>query len=303
MARACLLALVLACAPPLFAGQNVVILLDDSGSMADVLRSNRAVKKIDAARAALRTVLEKLPADAQVGVVVLNRGDNGWLLPLAPVDKSALEAAIGQIRADGGTPLGRFMKVAADALLELRSRQRYGNYKLLIVTDGEAGDAELVERYLPDIQSRGIAVDVIGVDMRGEHSLATKVETYRRADDPGSLQQAISEVVLGESSADSGDAGESDFEFLAGFPTEVATAALAALSQQANQPIGEERRQIAQGPGDGAGQVASGPAVMVPVSPAEERGASGSALGLFCGLSCLGLFVLLGLRVALTSKR
>ena len=45
--------------------QHVVVVLDDSGSMADRMRATR-VPKIDAAKQALRVVLEKLPDDAQV---------------------------------------------------------------------------------------------------------------------------------------------------------------------------------------------------------------------------------------------
>ena len=40
--------------------------------------------------------------------------------------------------------------------------------------------------------------------MRQDHSLATQVHTYRRADDARSLQQAIAEVVLGESTVNAG---------------------------------------------------------------------------------------------------
>ena len=43
------------------ASQNVVVVLDDSGSMADQLRSDRRVRKIDAAKQALRVVLENVP--------------------------------------------------------------------------------------------------------------------------------------------------------------------------------------------------------------------------------------------------
>ncbi len=42
------------------AGQNVVVLLDDSGSMNEALRSNRRLPKIEAAKNALRTVMEQL---------------------------------------------------------------------------------------------------------------------------------------------------------------------------------------------------------------------------------------------------
>ena len=159
-----------------WAAQIVVVVLDDSGSMSDPMRSDRRVRKIDAAKNALRVVLETLPADAQVGVVALNAGSRGdhWILPLGKVDRSKLDQATARIRASGGTPLGEFMKVGADALLSKREEMRYGEYRLLIVTDGEASDEHLLDRYLPDIMARGIVVDVIGVDMQSEHSLATQ---------------------------------------------------------------------------------------------------------------------------------
>ena len=221
--RACLLSLSMLLCVESIASQNVVIVLDDSGSMGEPLRSDRRTTKIEAARSALRTVLEQLPDDSQVGVLALNGDPDPWLARLAPLDKAKVSSLVARIRASGSTPLGNSMKIAADALLQARSKQHYGTYKLLIVTDGEATDEELVESYLPDIISRGLVVDVIGVDMQQNHSLATKVQTYRRADDARSLEQAISDVVLGESTADASDAGESDFEILQGLPSEVAT--------------------------------------------------------------------------------
>ena len=85
------------------------------------------------------------------------------------------------------------MKRGADALLKAREKQfGYGTYRLLIVTDGEAGDPRLVESFTPDIISRGITIDVIGVEMPSRHTLATRVHSYRNANDPESLRQAIS---------------------------------------------------------------------------------------------------------------
>jgi len=241
--RLLLTVLCVACCPVEIAnaGQNVVVVLDDSGSMDDRMRkAGRRVRKIAAAKEALATVLEQLPEDAQVGVVLLNGRINRqpWLVELGPVDIGKTKAAIANVRAKGGTPLGQFMKVAGDALLAMRDDERYGDFRLLIVTDGEAGDEHLVERFLPDIMARGITVDVIGVDMESEHSLATKVHSYRRADNPDSLTQAIREV-FAETSQDSGDAGESDFELLEGLPMECASAALVALTETSNIPIGE----------------------------------------------------------------
>ena len=218
--------------------QNIVVLLDDSASMKQPLRSNSSITKIDAAKQALLTILERAPEDSQVGVMVLN-GHHGqdWVIPLAPINKATLTAKVNRIRPGGGTPLGESMKSATDALLALRNQEHYGDYRLLIVTDGEATDPDLVEAYLPDILARSITVDVIGVDMARTHSLATRVDNYRKADNPASLTQAI-EASLAERTADDQNADEtSDFELLQGWPDDLAMPAIETLTLVNNDPI------------------------------------------------------------------
>lgn len=218
--------------------QNIVVLLDDSASMKQPLRSNSSITKIDAAKQALLTILERAPADSQVGVMVLNghRGQE-WVIPLGPINKATLTAKVNRIRPGGGTPLGESMKSATDALLALRNQEHYGDYRLLIVTDGEATDPDLVEAYLPDILARSITVDVIGVDMARTHSLATRVDNYRKADNPASLTQAI-EASLAERTADDQNADEtSDFELLQDWPDDLAMPAIETLTLVNNDPI------------------------------------------------------------------
>jgi uncharacterized protein YegL len=223
--------------------QHVVVVLDDSGSMANWMQSDRRVTKIDAAKRALLQVLSQVPDDAQVGVLALNSTipeSGSWIIPLGPINRDRVRRAIGGIQAEGGTPLGAAMKQATDALLALRDKQLYGDYRLLIVSDGEAQDEQLVDAYLPEILNRQITVDVIGVSMQQNHSLATRVDRYRRADDPTSLQQAIQQS-LAESPLDPQDSDEaSDFELLKGLPDSVAAAAIEALSTIDNRPIGED---------------------------------------------------------------
>jgi hypothetical protein len=220
-------------------GLHVVVILDNSGSMAE--RMPGGGTRMDAAKRSLQTVLDRAPADAQVGVLLLNppRIGKDWLFEIGPVDPTATQQAIQRVEAGGPTPLGGAMKVGADALLKAREANRYGDYKLLVVSDGEATDGDLTQRYLPEVQARGVLVDVIGVSMGQQHSLATRANTYRNATDPASLEQAISAVVLGESTADANDAGdESDFAILAPLPAELAAASLTALASPPNTPIG-----------------------------------------------------------------
>ena len=270
------------------AQQNVVIIIDDSGSMATRMQANRRTSRMVAAREALIQVLRDVPDNARVGVLALNsRGaDGNWVIPMGPLDRGAVEQRINSIQADGGTPLGAAMKVALNTLVESRQRQMYGTYRMLIVTDGEAGDSGLVERYVPIARARGFLLDVIGVDMPGDHSLATKANTYRRADDAASLATAIADV-FAETADDSGDAGQSDYDLLAPLPAEIASVALRTLSQVDNSPVDVDSNQ-----GNVAmtrpGTFNPPPSVINPGQAAQ--GDSSSLLGLAC-VFMLVLFV------------
>ena len=218
---------------------NVVVVLDDSGSMDERLRSDRNTTKMEAAKVALVKVLDQLPSDAHVGVIMLSGSHGGrWLLPLGAVNKAQVTEKVQSIGAGGGTPLGERIKDGTDVLLTKRDSAHYGSYRLLVVTDGEANDQRLVDLYLPDIMSRGITVDVIGVDMAGDHSLATQVHNYRRADDPASLEAAIKET-FAETPQDDPDAAEEDYELVAAFPDGMAPEVIKKLTQTGNHEIGE----------------------------------------------------------------
>ncbi|MEN0110211.1 MAG: vWA domain-containing protein [Planctomycetota bacterium] len=270
------------------AGLSIVVILDNSGSMNERFGGQR---RIDAAKASLLTVLSQTPPDARVGVVLLNPPVIGepWLVPLGPVDPATVAGRVNQIRAGGPTPLGGAMKTAADALLADRAERRFGDYKLLIVSDGEATDAPVVAGVLPQAQARGLLVDVIGVAMASEHSLAQRAATYRNAADPASLEQAISAVVLGESTADdaTADAGESDFELLEGVPVEVAAGVLTTLAAGADEPLVT-------------------PAVRGPWAPPAQPGPQprrGVDTGWFGALLVVGFFVMLMINVAKKMSR
>ncbi|MBN1974240.1 MAG: VWA domain-containing protein [Sedimentisphaerales bacterium] len=229
---------------------NVVIVLDASGSMAEPMmdaRGNR-VSKINAARAALYEVLKQVPDTTHIGLLVFSstKGEGIWFYELGPKDDAKLQQAISSIQPSGGTPLGTYMKAGADRLLKEREKQfNYGSYRLLVVTDGEANSerANLVDIYTKDIISRGITLDVIGVAMAERHTLATKVHSYRGANDPASFTRAIREVFAEVTSDKTDAAGEDAFALIAGIPAEVAEGMITAFSQTGNHPIGAMQSQ------------------------------------------------------------
>ena len=221
---------------------NVVIVLDASGSMAGKMRAAN-VTRMTAAKQALHQVLKQIPETTHVGLLVFSAENvkDHWVYPLGPRDDAVLSRAIDLPRPKGGTPLGRYIKIGADRLLEERKKQfGYGSYRLLVVTDGEAGDSKIMERNTRLVLQRGVLnLDVIGVDMAGRHTLAKMSHSYRQANDPESLTRAIKEVFAEISTSDGTDSGAEAFEEIASLGAEFAGGVLAGLAVTGNQPIGQ----------------------------------------------------------------
>ena len=205
---------------------NIVVILDASGSMQDKFSGDRTKSKMEAAKAALQEVLAKVPDDTQIGLLVFSGANthNEWVYPLGPKDTQKLIAAIHLPQPSGNTPLGKYIRIGANRLLEQREKQyNYGNYQLLVVTDGEASDADKVKHYTPEILNRQIRIDVIGVDMKTDHMLANVVDSYRKADNPGELVAAVSQILAETSDTGTDIGGEDDFEYIAPLSSGIAT--------------------------------------------------------------------------------
>jgi len=234
----CLVCLTATYLPAAESKNHVVILLDTSGSMEESMRTVRQ-QKMDAARNSLAAVVDQIPTGTQVGLVTFG----GWVYELGEMDRDKLKAAIlsAEVTMQSGTPLGTYMKIGADRLLQEREKSLgYGTYKLLVVTDGEPTNEppDCVDRFLGDILRRGLTVQCIGVAMADNHSLAKRVHSYMRADDPQTLQQSLNKV-LGEVQAKDDKLATEMFEDLKSIPTPVAKDVIAALSNSDNYPIGE----------------------------------------------------------------
>ncbi len=278
---------------------NVVVLLDTSGSMGQWMPRSR-MTRMDAAKQALRQVVEQLPDSTNLGLLIFSpRPSNAWQYPLGTVNKQQLLSAVDRLRPYGGTPLGAYMKVAADRLLHQRATQQgYGTYRLLIISDGQATDQYLVDSYLPDVLARGITIDVIGVDMNEEHALATRVHSYRKAGSAAQLQEAVQRVFaeVGSKADDTGN--QAEFDLIAPLPEETARGMLQALATSGNHPIGTRI--------DGGATVPVSLPPLSPSPPTSQPGAPGpspsyppSGAAPESGFSALGGPILLGIIVVI----
>ncbi|MSP90663.1 MAG: VWA domain-containing protein [Myxococcales bacterium] len=259
---------------------QVVVLLDSSGSMSGLLDGEA---KMTIAKRALKSVLARLPAETHVGMLTFA---NDWIVPLGPRDDAKMLLAINAIEPHGPTPLGGFLKRAADALLQARARQYgYGSYRLVVITDGVSTDGALLDEYAPDVLARGIVVDAIGVDMAKDHVLKRNAHSYRRANNSADLERAVA-AVFAEVAADDhggaaaaggaatrgGDAaGAEVFAAIQPLDAGVADRALAALAGSGNHPIGtlpEDSLVASAAPPDAA---VAAPAVVPPTAPAPAQ--------------------------------
>ncbi|OGL98682.1 hypothetical protein A2318_00070 [Candidatus Uhrbacteria bacterium RIFOXYB2_FULL_45_11] len=228
----------------------IAIVVDGSGSMRDAISDDSDVRKITAAKTALKSVIDQIPSATHVGVLLFVGNGYGlntqlkWLAPIGPIDKDQLKSAIDNIRPDGGTPLGHAIKAAADELLKARAaQQNYGTYQLLVVTDGEATDGNLADTYAEEVKKpeRRIQLDVIGIGMREKHKLSRIADRYWGANDPIALNRALQTAVQVETT--NPDAAKADYDLLQGLPDDVAKLWLADVTNMdlANWPIGEQK--------------------------------------------------------------
>ena len=231
------------CCAPVIASDSLIFLMDTSGSMGEIMTAKDKngksirIKSIDAAKESMIKVIDNIAPDTTVGLLTFD----GWTYAPQKVDKAKLVKAIQSMTPSGGTPLGQFMKTAADQLLNNRIKgDRGGTYTMIVVTDGEAGDQHLVDRYLPDIINRGLIIKAIGLDLPKSHSLATLVNEYTNANDPTALETNLKKYVAEVSFKNSSTQGDDVFDELKPLPNEVAYAVIQEMTEQRNHPIGEE---------------------------------------------------------------
>ena len=254
------------------AADNVVVVLDASGSMEDTMKTTagKRVTRMEAAKTVLTATLLNLPKGTNVGIVVFPYQD--WVYKLGPIEPTQLRAAIDGIDPSGGTPLGQYMKTGVDALLEARKNNPYGTFRLVIVTDGEANDSYDVTKNMDLILVRGIVVNTIGVDMAKDHQLAVKSHSYANAANPQALLQSVQTALSAEITANDPNAQEM-FDTIAILPNKTVTTMLASLTMVQNQPLGEDP-PIQKVDEEGEPVVdAEGNPVMVPAAK-EEGGTS-----------------------------
>lgn len=176
--------------------RNFYFVIDGSDSMKyRVDHRNR----LEVAKDAVRAFLKTIPDDANIGLFVFDAYGAREVVPLGINNRQPFLSKVEAIRYGNNTPLGEAVQTGSEALFKQRAKQLdYGEYRLIVVTDGEAnGEVSITDaaKYASD---RQVPLYTIGLAMGRDHELRRYSVTYKAADSEEDLKSGLEEAI-GES--------------------------------------------------------------------------------------------------------
>jgi hypothetical protein len=180
--------------------RNIYLVLDGSGSMHDAGCSG-GMRKIDAAKQAVREFAGMVSADTNLGLLAFDRQGVSERAPLSKGSREALVRSVDQVQPEGGTPLLQAIGLAYQQLTRQgQSQLGYGEYHLVVVTDGLASQGQEPDSLVRQILDESpVVLHTIGFCIGQDHSLNQPGRVlYRAADDYAGLKAGL-QGVLAES--------------------------------------------------------------------------------------------------------
>ncbi len=171
-----------------------MLIYDGSASMSEAKCSEPA-QKYQVAREAVKDWAASLASEANLGLVAFH---GVWTqLDLAPGNRDVFAETVQSVRPAGDTPLAEAFQKAYSLLTRQGRRQLgYGDYTIVVVTDGVANDLYRLQETVDKILAHTpITVYTIGFCIGENHSLNQPGRTiYKTADDPEALRQGLEQA-------------------------------------------------------------------------------------------------------------
>lgn len=175
--------------------RNFYFVLDDSGSMSERVQAGgekQFENKMEAAKWAMKESLKSIPADANLGLALLNGGE---VVPLGTDNREQFLKAVDDASPNGSTPLGRSIKDGVEKLVvQYQKQMGYGEFRLIVVTDGESTDS--LNWGLSALAKYDYVTPMytIGFGVAQEHSLAPHSVSYQTANSASELRKGLEEA-------------------------------------------------------------------------------------------------------------
>jgi Ca-activated chloride channel family protein len=148
---------------------SVMLAVDVSGSMA---ATDVQPTRIEAAIAAGRTLIDKLPSNAQVGLVIFNAHAE-VIAPLTQ-DKGSVKDTLGSLQPGGGTAIGDAIQVAVAQLANIidPNSSKSQNYAMVVLlTDGSSNTGIDTTTAADNAAQAKIPVETIGIGARNQSTM------------------------------------------------------------------------------------------------------------------------------------
>ncbi len=178
--------------------RNFYFIFDGSGSMKSepggaCAGDQQSSTKLEGAQWAVEQFLGNVPEDVNIGLFIFDRDGRREVVPLGNGNRDAFMGAIRNIRAGGGTPLGPAIDFGTDQLVaQYKLQLGYGEYRLVVVTDGRADKIPEAARYAAHF---GMPIYAIGLCIADDHPLRRFAVSYRAADSFDDLAQGLEETL------------------------------------------------------------------------------------------------------------
>lgn len=189
---------------PLPTRENIMVVLDMSGSMASRTCAGHYDSKAEAARAVLSDWVNRVDPETNLGLVIFDTNGVTVRTPLGQHNRDGFIQQVNEAQPIGGTPLRSAMELALEQL-EYRSvhQQGYGDYRVMVITDGEHTNgedpAEPLSRVFSNpsdptqIHTVGFCIDDSALNQPG-------LTVYQSAENPEELRDGL-DSVLAESAS------------------------------------------------------------------------------------------------------
>jgi Mg-chelatase subunit ChlD len=184
--------------------KNYVMIFDGSGSMSEQRCSGNKTKSA-VAKEAVADWAQSVPADANLGLIVFDQQGFAVRMQLGQGDRQEFVQQVQAVVPGSGTPLTQAVQTAYEILTTQAGKQLgYGEYHMVIVTDGVANQPEKLTRTVNAVLAHSpILISTIGFCIADTHSLNQPGRTiYKAADNPEALRQGLQDVLAESESFD-----------------------------------------------------------------------------------------------------
>lgn len=167
--------------------KNYFLVLDSSGSMAG--------DRLDVAKKAVKKFISIVPANANIGLLEFG-GSVRKLVPLT-TNRDRILNQLDSIDSGGGTPLIAAITSAYSSLKSQYSNQfEYGEYHMVVLTDGDGGDGDPLDRVSQISKEGWCTIHTIGFKIGESHALNSPDKVrYRSADNLQELEEGFKSVL------------------------------------------------------------------------------------------------------------